>query len=178
MPINYQSLLIADAKEPELLKDWLEYQDSLTDKLKAMTGNAELERLSQNWSIPNWWDKYVLCIQDNSILQREIVMKNQGIVYWYARSVIPQSCYALKPEFFNRLENESIRNLIFDESSVRRLPILCYPVDQLNLEFHWVKKYISSEYSQMWVRFTELVFQEKCSFYLVEILLPELENLL
>lgn len=105
-------------------------------------------------------------------------MKNQGIVYWYARSVIPQSCYALKPEFFNRLENESIRNLIFDESSVRRLPILCYPVDQLNLEFHWVKKYIGSEYSQMWVRFTELVFQEKSSFYLVEILLPELESLL
>lgn len=113
MSINYQSLLIADTKGPGLLKDWLEYQGSLTDKLKAMTGDAELERLSQNWSIPNWWDKYVLCIQDKSIFQREIVMKNQGIVYWYARSVIPQSCYALKPEFFNRLENESIRNLIF-----------------------------------------------------------------
>lgn len=177
MPINSQTILFSDVKESEFLKSWLECQDSLTDKLKTKVGQIDLELLTQQWTTPNWWDKYVLSIQDDTIFQREIIMKNQGMVYWYARSVIPQTCYNLEPEFFDRLEKESIRNLIFGESKVRRLPLLCYPVDKMNLEFYWVKKYISSSYASLWVRLTELVFLEQNSFYLIEILLPELENL-
>ncbi|WP_241480299.1 chorismate--pyruvate lyase family protein [Legionella norrlandica] len=160
-----------------MLNNWLEYQGSLTDKLKAIRGSIELELLSQSWTSPKWWDRHVLHIKDENIFQREIIMKNSGIAYWYARSIIPQTCYDLSPEFFNRLKHESIRNLIFGESRVRRLPMLCYPVDQLNLEFHWVKKYIGSIQAPLWVRLIELVFLEKSSFYLTEILLPELGNL-
>ncbi|MGL5742496.1 MAG: chorismate--pyruvate lyase family protein [Legionella sp.] len=176
MPINIHSIVQVNAQRSSRLLEWLEHQASLTDKLKQTNGDAQLELLSQNWVNADWWDKNVLQIQDERVFCREIMMKSHGIPYWYAMSIIPQQCYDLDPSFFDRLKNESIKNLIFDENRVQRTHSLSYPLDNQCIEFYWVQKHIPSVAGILWARLAEFVFQEKESFYLIELILPEIET--
>ncbi|MBI2786919.1 MAG: chorismate lyase [Legionella longbeachae] len=178
MPIDLHSIFAVNAQSSEQLAQWLYYRDSLTDKLLKIKGEVDLELISQEWVNADWWDKNLLKIQDELVFQREIIMKSQGISYWYARSIIPTQCYNLDPIFFDRLKNESIKNLIFNNGSVQRIHSITYPVDQQCVEFYWVKKYVDSVESILWVRLAEFSFQQSESFYLAEIMLPELESIL
>lgn len=178
MRINSNSILSTDIKESKLLSEWLNHKNSLTDKLLSAKGSVDLELLSQKWVKPTWWDNYLLPIKSDLLFQREIMMRSQNIDYWYARTIIPQQCYSLNPKFFYRLEHESIRNLIFGNEDVERVNMACYTIDKQCIEFHWVKKYINTLKGTLWVRFAEFSFQRLESFYLMEILLPELENTL
>ena len=178
MYINKQPIYIADSKDSKFLKEWREYEDSLTDKLISSRGTADLELLFQNWTKADWWSKYLLQIQDDQVFLREILMKNKGIEYWYARTIIPQRCYNSNQTFFNRLNNESIRNLIFGEPKVQRVQMICYPVDSECIEYHWVNKHIKTVNGILWVRLAEYSVQQMHRFYLVEILLPQLESVL
>jgi chorismate--pyruvate lyase len=178
MYINGQPIFVAETIDPFFLRDWIEHQYSLTDKFNAAKGSSHLEVISQNWIAPTWWDTYLLNIDDKLIFQREILMKHQGVDYWYARTIIPQKCYNSNPDFFKRLEKESIRNLIFDNNTVHRINMINYPVNHQCIEFNWVKKYLNSTSDILWVRLAEYSFQGLESFFLVEILLPELENIL
>ena len=101
MLINGHKLYLADVKEPPTLSSWIHYQQSLTDKLQQATGSANIVLLSQQWVKPSWWDKYLLMIDDPVIFQREITMQSQDVAYWYAKTLIPQQCYDLNPDFFN-----------------------------------------------------------------------------
>lgn len=172
-----QPLYCANLVNNEALKDWKEHQGSLTDKLKTITGSVDLQVLFQNWVRTTWWDRFVPKIKDALVFQREIMMKHAGKSYWYARTVIPQSCYEFNPKLFQRLEVESIRNLIFEEPSVSCANRAYYLVDAQCIEFHWVKKYMKAETGPLWVRLAEYRVQESQSFYLAEILLPDLEVL-
>ncbi|MFI4955449.1 MAG: chorismate--pyruvate lyase family protein [Gammaproteobacteria bacterium] len=176
MHINVSALYTAKVKEPKLLLPWINHQDSLTDKLKLINRDIELKLLVQHWINPTWWDKYILN-QDEPVFQREIIMKSRGVACWYARTVIPQKCHALEPQFFNRLQQESIRNLIFDNSDVHRVNMTCYPVNQQCIEFYWVKKYLPAVHGVLWVRCAEFSFKNQESFYLIDLLLPELEGI-
>lgn len=176
MRIHNQPVLIAETRKPDSLREWIDHPESLTDKLQEAIGSFDLELLFQNWVKPNWWDKFLLQAEDDRVFMREIIMKDKGVVYWYARSLIPQKCYNRDPLFFKRLEHESIRNLIFGESRVERLNMISYPVNQQNIEFYWVKKYLSLMKETLWVRFAEYLFEGVEPFYLIEILLPELES--
>ena len=155
---------------------WLHYDKPITDKLKKLTGEAQLELLSQSWTTSTGWDAHIIHTKER-ILQREIFMKSHNKVYWYARAVIPQSCYDLEPEFFNRLERESIRNLLFDEPKVTRVNKLIYPVTEHSLEFYWVKKHLTSIQGTCWARISEFSFLEKSSFYLIEVFFPNMQEL-
>jgi chorismate-pyruvate lyase len=155
---------------------WLHYDKPITDKLKRITGEAQLQLLSQEWKRSTGWDAHIIHINER-ILQREIFMNSQSKVYWYARAVIPQTCYDIDPDFFDRLNRESIRNLIFDEPKVRRVNRLTYPVTNQNLEFYWVKKHLKSIEGICWARIAEFSFLEKGSFYLIEMFLPNIEEL-
>lgn len=177
MPINTHSIFAISAQVSEQLSEWLNYQDSLTDKLQQIKDDAHVELISQCWMNTDWWDKHFLQIQDNLIFQREIIMKSHNITYWYARSIIPKKCYDLDPAFFGRLENESIKNLIFNEDRVYRVQSINYPIDQHCLEYHWVKRNLGSVGGVLWVRLAEFLFQQKEPFYLAEIMLPELESI-
>ncbi|MCW8407623.1 chorismate lyase [Legionella sp. PATHC035] len=177
MAINTQSIFTINAKRSETLTEWLNYQSSLTDKLQQINGEAKIELISQCWKNTDWWNKNLLQIQDDMVFQRDIIMRSHGVAYWYARSIIPKKCYDLAPDFFGRLKNESIKNLIFDEENVRRVQWISYPADQQCLEYHWVKRNFDSAHGVLWVRLAEFSFQQRQSFYLVEIMLPELENL-
>jgi len=175
MIINSQNILTPDTEEPKSLSPWIHYKESLTDQLERLKGSVDLEVLSQDWVATSWWDRLVLQINPQLILQREIMMRSQGVAYWYARTVIPYHCYTVNPKFFQRLEKESIRNLIFGSEEVQRIHFMSYPVDHQCIEFYWVKKYMVQLVKTLWVRYTEYSYQEIGSFYLMEILLPELE---
>lgn len=177
MPINTHSIFTINAQNSEQLSEWLNSHASLTDKLQQIKGDAQVELLSQCWTNTGWWDRALLQIQDTLVFQREIMMKSHGIAYWYARSIIPKKCYDLDPTFFGRLKNESIKNLIFNEEKVHRIQWISYPVDQQCLEYYWVKRNLNSVDGVLWVRLAEFSFQQKESFYLIEIMLPELENI-
>lgn len=172
-----QTLVPIQSLASPFLSSWIKHQDPLTDKLQAFTGTTELHVLVQQWQATSWWDKYVLLIQDEQIFQREIIMKSQDKAYWYARTIIPESCYQVQPDFFKRLEHESIRSLIFDNQEVERVTFSNYPINQSCLEFHWIKYYLPYVEGILWVRVSELLFLNTHSFYLLEILLPELEQL-
>lgn len=181
MPINNNAILAVDGGEPGSLREWCYHDQSLTDKLKAITGGVQLKVLSQQWARASWWDKYLLKLADNTVFERDILMTHQHITYWYARSIIPESCYRLDPEFFNRLRQESIRNLIFSEERVTRTNMWCYSINAECLEFYWVNQYLNDkaqEHSEpLWVRLVEYSFQQQGTFYLIEILFPELGHL-
>ncbi|MCW8385763.1 chorismate lyase [Fluoribacter dumoffii] len=176
MPINIKSIFKINVSSSEPLTEWLNHPNSLTDKLYQIKGDARIQLLSQSWTYTDWWDRYLLQIPDERVFQREIIMKSHGIPYWYARSIIPKKCYELDPVFFGRLQNESIKNLIFDREKVSRLQCINYPVDQRCLEYYWVKKNLDVT-GVLWLRLAEFSFQHKESFYLVEIMLPELETI-
>lgn len=165
-----------DIEVPTGLDAWLHCEKPITDKLMGLTGNAHFEVLSQKWISAKWWDTHVFLIKEQ-ILQREIFMKSQGRVYWYARTVIPNSCYQLEPAFFKRLEHESMRDLIFDEPKVTLVQRVVYPINAQCMEYHWIKKYSNITQDTLWVRLAEFSFQQSISFYLIEILFPELREL-
>lgn len=177
MAINTNSIFTINSKCSPQLTEWLNYSDSLTDKLKQLKGDAQVQLISQCWMSTDWWCSNFLQITDSKVYKREIIMKSHNITYWYARSIIPQKCYNLDPAFFGRLEKESIKNLIFKESRVQRVHRFSYPVDEQCLEFYWAKRNLHHVEGELWVRLTEYSFQEKEYFYLVEIMLPELENM-
>ena len=158
------------------LRNWVEYPYSLTDRLKDALGHAQLEIISQKWMNPTWWDKYLLKINDQLIFQREILMKHQESTYWYARTIIPEQCYNVSPDFFNRLKKESIRDLIFDNNLVTRTNMTSYSINNQCIELCWAKKHIKDIHHPLWVRLAEYSFLGKGVFFLVELLLPELEN--
>ncbi len=157
---------------PEALKKWLDHELPITYKLNELTGDAQLHLLSQGWIASDWWSRAVTQINE-PCFQRAIIMSSQGTNYWYARSIISQSCFQLDTNFFNRLEQESIRNLIYNEPKVRLHRRLIYPINDACLEWYWVKSFISS-YTTLWVRVKEYVFLDTEFFYLIEIFFPDL----
>lgn len=177
MQIDDKHILTADVQAPLGLSQWLNHELSLTDKLVNCTGNAELEVISQRWATTSYWDRNVLNIVEPQVFQREILMRSHGKEYWYARSLIPQSCYEANPEFFDRLKNESIRNLIFNNPEVVRSQLVTYPVNSHCLEYYWVKNHLPSVNGPLWVRFCRYLYAGIQPFFLFELLFPELENL-
>lgn len=178
MSINTHLIFSLKATCSKQFFEWINYQSSLTDKLRKSKGDIQLDLLAQNWIKTDLWSQSLLGIQDKTIFQREILMKSHGVTYWYARGIIPQKCYELEPAFFERLKSESIRNLIFEDSRVQRVNSINYPVDNQCVEFYWVKKYVNAVQGILWVRIAEYSFQQKESFYLVEIMLPELGEII
>lgn len=175
MYINQHLILTADTVEPAGFQSWIHHQDSLTDQLERLTGDTQLTLLSQGWTHASWWDAMLFQL-NQPLFQREILMSSHGTDYWYARSVIPEACYASNLVFFQRLQKESIRNLIFGNNDVKRLAMHVYPVNHSCLEFHWVKKYLPLHHETLWVRCAQYGLPDGTSFYLIEILLPSLEG--
>lgn len=169
--------LIIDTEVPPRLAAWLSCVEPLTDKLKVLTGNACIKLCSQLWTASTWWDRYFLHIDEDSIFQREILMQSNQSTFWYARTVIPQSCYEVESDFFDRLEQESIRNLIYNESRVALTQRMIYSINAQCMEYCLVKNVVSVLPETLWVRLTEFNFQKSSSFYLLEVLFPQLEDL-
>ncbi len=170
--INFNSV----CSKPSLdLEKWLYYDQPLTDKLSNLSGDAKLKLLFQNWVESTDWDKKVLGINEK-IFQREIFMTSHNDIFWYARTIIPFACYSTQPDFFNNLNKESVRKLIFNNDKVHLVQRVVYSINTDFIEFDWMKKYLSSLQGEFWVRLAEFKFQNNNSFYLIEILFPQLEK--
>ncbi|WED44127.1 chorismate--pyruvate lyase family protein [Legionella cardiaca] len=164
----------ASSSPPKVLLPWLKHEFSLTDKLKNEVGDASLTILNQQWKNPSWWDKFALGISTSSVMHREIIMSAHGTPCWYARTIIPDSCYQKNFLFFNRLNQESLGVIIFNTPQVKRNLMLQYAINASSLEYYWLPHLpMLTESKDLWSRLSIFSLQENVFFYLVEIFLPD-----
>lgn len=159
---------------PQALLPWITYQDSLTERLKATAGEARLDVLAQRWVLPNWWDTHVLQIDSETVLHREILIWAHHKPCWYARTVIPYTTYHTDAAFFNRLEKESLGELIFNQVRVKRVYQINYPINDQSIEYHWLTEAMHYQTKTLWVRLSTFVIDDDRPFFLIETLLPGL----
>lgn len=177
--LDIDTLFPVASTAADSLLPWLKHQESLTDRLRTKAGNVHLEVLGQYWTSPNWWDKQVLHIQDEAVLHREILMWSADEPCWYARTIIPKTTYNANSEFFERLKNESLGLLIFNQPKVKRVSFVYYPIDSNSIEYHWLKEITENDSPILWVRMSIFTIENHDStkdlpFCLVEIMLPGL----
>ncbi|OGV51635.1 MAG: hypothetical protein A3F46_08370 [Legionellales bacterium RIFCSPHIGHO2_12_FULL_42_9] len=170
---------------PEKVIPWLCYEESLTEKLKKTTGDASIQVLGYGLQRPHSWEKRVLGIQEPLEFIREIVMYSHEARCWYARTIAPESTYQIHPDFFARLEKNALHVMLFQEELAVRKSMHCYGVGKKELEFSWVKRFVSpldmnlSENNlPLWVRRCCFLIGGKEPFYLVEIFLPQFWDLI
>lgn len=161
---------------PAYLLPWLTYVKFLTEKLQTIAGDATLEVINQHWERPTWWDCYVLQLTETSVLHREILMHAHQQPCWYARTIIPESTYQADVKLFDRLNRESLGNLIFQGNKIQRASICHYAIDAKAIEYHWLTQSMHQQASVLWARLSEFQLKTKDSFFLIEILLPGLEQ--
>lgn len=171
------SILDNEIQPPNYLIEWIECQKPLTNKLFDKTGNTKLNVLYHDWVKTDWWTKYFLSINDYQVLQRDIMMTSNTKLYWFARTIIPQTCYQMNPNFFNRLQYQSMKDLIYDNPEVQRINQFTFPITKNHLEYYWLKGYIDNLQQNYWLRLSQLQFCKQNCFYLMEIMFPTLEEL-
>jgi chorismate--pyruvate lyase len=176
MQIDSNILINFDIQPPKVLSSWLTHDSSLTEKLRAETGNARIEVLEQRWVFPDWWDKNVLKMSPEAVFHREIIMWSNERPCWYARTIIPYECYQRDTLFFNRLESENLGQLIYNNPNVKRTSLLNYPINSQSLEYHWLDRFQHQDAQYLWVRLSTLTLHHSFHFYLVEIFLPGLSE--
>jgi chorismate--pyruvate lyase len=161
---------------PSALLPWVTHQQSLTERLQAKAKQTRLQVLGQRWGVSNWWDKYVLNLDCESVLHREILMWAGQDACWYARTIIPKATYLEDTLFFDRLENESLGALIFNEAKIKRVSMTYYPIGEQSIEYHWLDQSLHCSAEVLWVRMSSFTFNGSSPFFLIEILLPALER--
>lgn len=149
------------------LLSWLCHQQSLTEKLKAVAGDARLEILDQRWDA---------LLDSTRVMCREIVMWAFDSPCWYARTLIPQVTYHAHEALFERLQTESLGDLIFHGTDIKRASLVSYAIAQQSPEYAWVSKWRPQDAGWLWVRQSELRVSAAAQhpFVLKEILLPGL----
>lgn len=162
------------SEPPSALLPWLTCQGSLTERLQDKAGNTHLDVLTQYWTPPDSWDTQVLHIEDHAVLHREILMQASYQPCWYARTIIPHATYNVGSAIFDRLENESLGMLIFNESRIQRVSLVHYPIDAQSIEYNWLTETMHEHVNPLWVRLATFTFDTEFPFYLIEIMLPGL----
>lgn len=160
---------------PLNLISWLSYTKSLTNRLKEVSGEAKLKILLQKKIKTCWWGRYFLGVEEGEVIQRDIEVFSGQHPCWFARSIIPLSTYENNLDFFSRLANESLGEIVFNNSVVQRLSLMYYDIDCSKLEYHWLMKYGYERKDRLWGRLSVFLIN-KNYFYLIEILLPALEG--
>ncbi len=159
---------------PTLLRPWLVHEQSLTQKLKTIAGEARLEIYDQRWEQSDAWDLYKLKLKNTHVLHREIIMWAFDSPCWYARTILPDSTYLANTRLFDRLKDEPLGQLIFNGTDIKRASFTQYEIFPSSMEYQWLSESLHQDASALWVRLSEFVVNDKSAFYLVEILLPGL----
>ncbi len=176
-----EKLLSFANSPPDNLIPWLLHDSSLTEKLKAASGDANLQVLGQTWCRPNWWDKFTFSLTVESVIHRDIIMYSQKTPCWFARTIIPKDSFEANRFFFDRLNNESLGFIVFNEPTITRILLYPYMINNSCLEYHWLPDKLSGENQidkQLWLRLSVFSLPNRSFFYLVEILLPGLVGVL
>lgn len=160
---------------PPILKPWLSHQSSLTDKLKQINSEVEIKVLNQAWILPSWWDNYNLAINTQKIRCREIIIQAAGRACWFGRTIIPVETYEKKQALFERLNHEPLGAIIFSEPTIRKCSMLNYQINHHCIEYHWLPApYKTTDNQPLWLRLATFTVDNESSFYLAEIFLPGL----
>ena len=176
------------SEPPKFLLPWINCDTFLTEKLKNKAGDARLQVLTHCWDEANEWDMKSLSIPKDPLIRREILMWAWDDICWYARTLIPSSTYHANPLLFDRLQNESLGNLIFHTTKIHRLHRVVYPIHKTSFEYSWLTERMRADADVLWVRRTTFGVQDSApaetmneipysfSFFLVEIFLPGLSR--
>jgi chorismate--pyruvate lyase len=175
MTFSIDEFSLAQSNLPVSLKPWMICQSSLTEKLKALSGEADIEVLAQHWRYTNEWEKQALHLEQQMVFHREIVMWSHDKPCWYARTIIPKATYAAGAPIFNRLATESLGALIFNEHAIKRVQLSHYPITQDSIEYDWLNPSWRTQALIFGVRLSTWMIDVN-PFFLIEILLPELER--
>jgi len=175
MKPSIHQFLPTQSSPPSFLVPWIACQASLTEKLKAVAGQANIEVLAQHWQLADWWDQQVLHLERQVVFRREIIMRSEETSCWYARTIIPETTYEANTPLFNRLKTESLGVLIFNEDAIKRVQLIYYPITNKSIEYYWLKSARKTEVNILWLRLSTLML-DVYPFFLIEILLPGLER--
>lgn len=160
---------------PQYLLPWLTCTTYLTEKLFSRSGNTRLQVCQQIWESANDWDKQNLALKDERVLHRDIVTYAWDHACWFARSILPEATYQAHEDLFARLNHEPLGNLIFHAQDIQRLSLRTYSITSQAPESTWLPHALRSEQG-LWLRLSVFQVKEAERFYLVEILLPDLER--
>jgi len=163
---------------PKKLLPWLTCTTYLTEKLHAQSGNTALQVLHEQWlELATSWDQEVLQLGAERVLHRDIVMFAEAQPCWFARTILPAATYHSAEGLFARLQHEPLGNLIFQGSVIQRLGLRHYPITMTDSEYAWIPEGYHQQRKRLWVRLaTFQITSSQALFYLLEILLPQLER--
>lgn len=167
---------------PQYLFPWLTCRTNLTEQLHAKSGDTALHVIQQTWEQANAWDRQMLSLQPGQVLHRDIVVRAWQRPCWFARTILPEKTYQAHLSLFERLNHEPLGNLIFQTPSIQRLYLRHYTIESSSPEYTWLPASIQVDAGQLWARLSEFQVHggveahAVTSFYLVEILLPNLEQ--
>ena len=164
------------AYPPQYLLSWLTCTTYMMEQLYAKSGNADLKVLHQNWEPTNDWDRQTLALSDELVLHRDIVVSAWEHPCWFARTILPRATYDSHLSLFERLNKEPLGNLIFRTEAVQRLRLEHYSIEAGSVEYDWLPKAIDTQQKLLWLRCSTFQVKDAELFYLVEILLPDLEH--
>ncbi|MFY7698150.1 MAG: chorismate--pyruvate lyase family protein [Legionella sp.] len=177
MDLNVDIVKISGLPPPSLLP-WLSHQSAITTKLEEEIGPARLEILQQQWLQPNDWDRNTLQIKSLWVMHREIVMWFQREPCWYARTILPQTTYLHDPAFFQRLRQESLGKLLFDNNRIKRFSLKVYALTPQAPEYLWLDETLHERANHLWARLSQFNMDDQFPLFLLEVFLPGLERLI
>lgn len=173
-----ERLYKANASLPHWLKPWLRDDFFLTQELKSLTGDAQLHHIKTQWALPDWWERYVLCLNTGLIYRREIAIHSHATPCWYAKTIIPQQSYDSCSDVFSRLAQQSLGELIFSNAAIERKSCGFYPISNHCLEYFWPQQDWVQSSPVLWVKLSTFLVANAFEFYLTEIFLPGFETCL
>lgn len=174
--MQYLKDLHHSIEKPQGLLPWLLNQQSMTDKLKKETkAVVTLSVLRQWWGPVGLWEKNVLQMKASKVFRREIRVSAGSCPCWFARTVVANSTYQNYEGIFQRLERESLGEIIFSDKRIQRHSLISYPINDQCMEYYWLGSQLSNEdKTELWIRLSEFSIEGSSFFYLMEILLPGL----
>lgn len=161
---------------PQKLCYWLNYPFELTALLKERSGQAELVVLQQCQVKTSWWDKFYLGLKGSLVTHRDILMRSGQKKCWFARSIFPEAIAQNHAALLQRLQHESLGQIIFNTPEISRDEFYYYPVTPSLAEYYWPSAIMQPPPHLLWARFSRFTIAME-SFFLVELLLPELAEL-
>lgn len=173
MPVN-KSLLNQSHYLPNSLLPWLTHVQSLTQKLRQVANEANLEIVRQEWEKTNEWDEAVLTLIPQNVFHRDIAMYAHHQPCWFARTILPKATYDANMALFARLEQETLGDLIFKGKEIQRVSIDQFMIDDASTPYEWLTTDLRCEETKFWARLSEFSVNHQGSFFLLEILLPPL----
>lgn len=159
---------------PELWRDWLLHQGSLTARLRQRcAGQLSVEVLSQDWRVPCRSERRHLALERyQTALVREVILSGHGHPWVYARSIIPSAALecALTPGY--TLDEQPLGAWLFAEPSMTRGAI---EVAEVTADYLGAFK-LSSGVGSLWARRSVFCVHAK-PLLVTEVFLPSLNEL-